>query len=373
MCVFGENALSLIALLCYIPAGGNPLSWTIIKSSTMKKLITSKSRGFTLIELLVVIAIIGILASMLLPVIAKAKQKANAMVSMSNKGQLQMAWQSFTDENDGDFPKNKASKWMFNIEDTRFVDTWCPHGPGTKVRNQLYGTDIQGPYPNGSPTGRFVRVGDFFGTKAFAVVDPLTGDRATATVADRVYWGVGPGGIPLDALTGTKVQGKLFLYAQLGSYLDESGAKVLVAPGEVVKAGGQPIIRSVAMNANLGTTWGSEHQYYNFTQSCQNEAGLGAPNETFVFIDANMAISPNPIFIAPHKGKAINGQNEYDLPSVANGGKYSLSFADGHAEQKVNKNGPRDSDYSDEEGWNYLSTVSSPNKGGTAGSVPGEF
>jgi prepilin-type N-terminal cleavage/methylation domain-containing protein/prepilin-type processing-associated H-X9-DG protein len=70
-------------------------------------LSTNKSRtisGFTLIELLVVIAIIAILAAILFPVFAKAREKARQTSCASNERQLGLAFAQYVQDNDETFP-----------------------------------------------------------------------------------------------------------------------------------------------------------------------------------------------------------------------------------------------------------------------------
>lgn len=118
-------------------------------------------RGFTLIELLVVIAIIAILAAILFPVFAKAREKARQTSCLSNEKQLSLAILQYVQDYDETMPMYAPGNYAYNW------DTACmPYLKNTQVLNCPSATSSPGytrygvNYPHLSWTGGGAALGN---------------------------------------------------------------------------------------------------------------------------------------------------------------------------------------------------------------------
>src|SRR5262245_25612429 len=125
----------------------------------------SRRRGFTLIELLIVIAIIALLAAILFPAFATAREKAREAKCASNLKQIYFAYRLYAQDFDGRFPMtvNKGSSLYRRLSDPQSVPAlmapyikndqiWmCPSGDPSL---EQYGVNYywgNGSFVNGNP------------------------------------------------------------------------------------------------------------------------------------------------------------------------------------------------------------------------------
>jgi prepilin-type N-terminal cleavage/methylation domain-containing protein/prepilin-type processing-associated H-X9-DG protein len=109
--------------------------------------------GFTLLELLVVIAIIGVLAGLLLPVLAMSKAKAHGLFCQNNNRQLMASWLMYADDHTQRLPYNLAGaeahnrinwvagvlNWELSQDNTNVLDlTEAALGPYTAKASAIY-------------------------------------------------------------------------------------------------------------------------------------------------------------------------------------------------------------------------------------------
>ena len=162
--------------------------------------VMKPKQGFTLIELLIVIAIIAILAAILFPVFAKAREKARQTTCASNLKQLGLAFTQYAQDNDEYLPivhsngtTNKTGCWSSDIYP--YVksagayscpdDPIAPSGAYTPI-SYCYNFNLGGIYASNAtayPNG--------------AMLPKLLAPSSTVLLFEVIYY-VGQPGLPAD-------------------------------------------------------------------------------------------------------------------------------------------------------------------------------
>ncbi len=233
-----------------------------------RKSALTHPRGFTLIELLVVIATIAILAALLLPVLGKAKIKAQGVSCLNNTKQLMLNVLIYADDDQGRFPNN-----------------FLPDDTATEIQNQTYGNWVND-------------------TMSWAA-DP----QVTNTALLRL----GPFGAGLKSTT-----------------VYRCPADTFVSPAQRA-AGYIERVRSISMNAFVGNPGkylvNGVYQYIPNYQVFLKTSDMRNPAGIFVTLDEHPD-SINDGFYLNNPNGPVWG----DLPASYHNGAVGLSFGDGHSE-----------------------------------------
>lgn len=197
-----------------------------------------KTRGFTLIELLVVIAILAILAALLLPALARAKEKARRAGCASNARQWGLALTMYLDENKQIFPLAKIANGTpgapagYNEDTPHWSDlaTFHAAGQGDSV---WYNALPQ--YLGGRPLRQYASdPGGFVNGRSIFTCPTVAARQAEFNLLDRVVFNYGMNykgvtGLP-GAAYGTNFSATAVLNASAFVFLSDVRAHSTEAP-----------------------------------------------------------------------------------------------------------------------------------------------